>query len=64
MAFDIKVDCKVVMHRLHNSFSQSWYLFTLKFAPVGTESSSLECCQDTHGHACTHIHPQLHGTVS
>lgn len=64
MAFDIEVDYQIVMHRLHNSFSQSWYLFTLEFAPVETENSSLECSQDTHVHTQGHTYPQLHRAVS
>lgn len=54
MALDIEVDDKIVIHRLHNSFSQSWDLFTLELAPVETENSSLERSQDTHVH--THRH--------
>lgn len=57
MAFDIKVDCKIVLQRLHYSFSQSWYLFILEFAPAETENS-LKRSQDAH------THPQLHRTVS
>lgn len=49
MAFDIEVDCEIVMHRFHNSFSQSWHLFILELAPVETENS-LECSQ----HTCAH----------
>lgn len=37
------------MHRLHNSFSQSRYLFTLELAPVKMENS-LECSH----HTCAH----------
>lgn len=44
LAFDIKKDCEIVMHGLHNSFSESWHLFILELAPVETENS-LECSQ-------------------
>lgn len=57
MAFDIEVDYKIVMHRLHNSFSQRWYLFTLEFVPVEMENSSLERSQDTHVHTWAHTSP-------
>lgn len=38
------------MHRLHNSFSQGWYLLIWELAPVEIENS-VECSQ----HVCTHM---------
>lgn len=50
MAFDIKVDCKIVLQRLHYGFSQSWYLFILEFAPAERELTETQS-------RCTHASP-------